>query len=175
MLNRFKDGHIDTLSEALRIAEVETSNFFKLSQNQWGRYRYDIKTLADLKREEICCDAFAVLNRYETIPIKGIPDLKRRDFYFICLQDHRILEAIERDKRLQLLSLLLYIFTHELIHIVRFGRFYQNFFANQGVKEMEEKIVHRITYEVLRRLPLSGIEYVLDAYKNYRFCEIISN
>lgn len=175
MLTRFQNGHITALSEALRIAEVETSNFFKLSQTQWGRFRYDIKTLSDLKQEEISPHAFAILSRYERITPKNVPGVKKGDFYFICLQDHKILDATQRDRRINLMNLLIYIFTHELIHIVRFGNFFQNFFANQRIKEEEESIVHQITYEVCKRVPLTGMDHVLNAYKDYRFCEVVSN
>ena len=41
-----------------------------------------------------------------------------------------------------LFSLVVYIATHELIHIVRFSKFLQNFHASPDEKQAEEKRVH---------------------------------
>ena len=97
---------------------------------------------------------------------------KKRDFYFICLQDHQILEAMKRDKSLGFLSLLVYVFTHELVHVVRFSNYFQRFGVSGTEKEKEEVIVHETTFKILENLTLPKLEYVLDSYRDHRVCEM---
>ncbi|MBW1680980.1 MAG: hypothetical protein JRF59_03325 [Deltaproteobacteria bacterium] len=170
MLRCFSHSELTTLGEALDIAEDRTGNFYKLSQEQWKRHRYDVKTLASLGEEEISDHAFALLNRTTESADSGRVPTKRWDLYWICLQDHRILNALSRDPNLDLLPLMVYTFTHELVHIVRFGRFQQRF--ERKDKEEEESIVHHRTYEILKGVSLPALDYVLDRYREHRVCEV---
>ena len=92
-----------------------------------------------LKSNEISQGAFALLNRGSRATGDFELKTKIHDFYFICLQDHQILKAMARDKRLGLLPLLIYIFTHELIHIVRFCNFFQRFDVAGKEREKEDE------------------------------------
>ena len=93
----------------------------------------------------------------------------RFDFYKVCLQDHVILKALQREEKETLfLPLVIYILTHELIHIVRFNRFEQRFFAIPQEKEKEEIRVHAITYEILKGLRYRGMSAVLDSFSKSR-------
>ena len=162
-----------TVSEALDIAEDATGNFYRSSTDQWKNHPYDVKTLLSLRGDEISQRAFAVLNRgFRAVEVFE-PKAKRRDYYFICLQDHRILEALRRDKDLRLLPLLVYILTHELVHIVRFCNFFQPFDAPREDMVKEEAIVHSITFKILENLKAPKINYVLDSYKGHRICEMV--
>jgi len=168
----FRDHNFITLSDALDIAEDVTGNHYKFSITQWKRHRYDIKTRLSLKTNEISKHAFALLNKGSS-PVSGFePKTKNRDCYFICLQDHRILKALERDRELGLLPLLIYIFTHELVHIVRFCSFLQRFDASGKEKDREEAVVHSTTFEILEDLNLPKLDYVLDVYQGHRLFEI---
>ncbi|MFO7740566.1 MAG: hypothetical protein R6V46_18965 [Desulfatiglandaceae bacterium] len=167
----FKENDILTVSEALDVAEDATGNFYKFSPGQWKRHRYDVKTLSSLSADEITQRAFAMLNRGSRLVTDFDSKTKKRDFYFICLQDHQILEALRRDSRLGLLSLLVYVFTHELVHVVRFCNFFQRFDVSGKEKEKEEAVVHDTTFKILENLNLPNLNYVLDAYEDYRICE----
>ncbi|MGD2126165.1 MAG: hypothetical protein PVG99_08810 [Desulfobacteraceae bacterium] len=161
-----------TLTEALEIAEDKTGDYYKFSSRQWGRHRYDVKTLSDLSKNEIVSNAFALLNKGSRI-ISGFESkTNSRDFYFICLQDHQILRALKRDKELSLLPLLVYIFTHELVHVVRFCNFFQRFEISGKGREKEERVVHATTHEILKDLSLPKLDYILESYENYRICDI---
>ena len=162
-----------TISEALDIAEDATGNFYKFSLGQWKRHRYDVKTLSSLKANEITHQAFALLNKGARVVSSFESKTKNRDFYFICLQDHQILKALSRDKALGLLPLLIYIFTHELVHIVRFCNFFQRFDVSGKEKDKEEAIVHETTFEVLANLTLPKLDYVLDSYQGHRVCDMV--
>lgn len=168
----FQRADFATVGEALDIAEDVTGDYFKLSTAQWKRHRYDVKTFRSLKREEISEHAFALLQKGAVGAENGQPGSRGRDIYFICLQDHRILKALGRDRNLALLPLMVYVFTHELIHIVRFCNFFQRFDASEEARESEERIVHEATYHALDKVPLPRLDYVLDLYRGHRICEV---
>jgi hypothetical protein len=169
----FKQEEMLTLGEALDIAEDRTGDYFKFSSAQWRRHRYDVKTLSQLTRLEVVPNVFALLKK-RTKTKEGVePGSRYRDFYFICLQDHRILSALRRDRDLGLLPLLIYVFTHELVHIVRFCNFSQRFEVSTKDREKEERIVHTMTYEILKELSLPRLDYILNSYVTHRVCDMI--
>lgn len=163
---------ISTVSEALDIAEEKTGDFYKFSFGQWKRHRYDLRTFPVLRDDEIASHAFALLNKCSRVTGALESRSKKHDFYFICLQDHQIIRALRRDNELRLLPLLVYVLTHELVHIVRFCNFAQRFDIRGDRREREENIVHSTTFEILEDLPLPGIEYILDAYQGHRICDL---
>ena len=169
----FNQNDLITVGSALDIAEDATGNFYKFSLDQWKRHRYEVKTYPFLKGEKISESAFAVLNKGLAAP-GGLEDgPSRYEIYFICLQDQRILGAVGRDAELRLLPLLVYVLTHELVHIVRFCNFFQRFEASGKEKEREERLVHKITFKILKNLPLRRMNYVLDAYQDHRMFDMI--
>ena len=172
-LRSFEGVDISTVSDALGIAEEKTGDFYKFSFGQWKRHRYDVRTLPVLSEHEITSHAFALLSKRSRVSNNFESRTLNHDFYFICLQDHQIIRALERDKELSLLPLLVYVFTHELVHIVRFCNFYQRFDISGDKKEKEEGIVHSTTFEILENLPLKGIEYILDVYQSHRICDLV--
>ena len=170
----FKKNDLKVVSDALEIAEDATGNFYKFSLGQWKRHRYDVKTGSSFNPEEMNFSALAVLFKGMRMVEDFHPRTKDKDFYFICLQDHSILEVLERDRYLTLLPLLLYVFTHELVHIVRFCNFFQMFDVSQKRRFEEEGIVHRTTFEILKDISIPSLDYVLDSYRDHRMCEIVS-
>ena len=169
----FSAEDIQTVSDALDIAEDRTGCFYKVSFAQWKRYRYGVKTLSSLNPHEIVPDsAFALLNKYSDQGTVYHPRNWKRDFYAICLQDHQILKAMGRDENLSLLPLMVYVFTHELIHIVRFCNFDQRFDVDGEHREREEEIVHATTGKVLKGLSLKSIDYILDVYRDHGICSL---
>ena len=174
-LKSFSRDDLILVSDALDIAEDVTGNFFKLSLGQWKRHRYDVRTLSSLKKEEIRSNVFALLNKGTRAIGEFESKTRKSDFYCICLQDHLILNALKRDEDLRLLSLLVYVFTHELVHIVRFCNFQKRYDATGIEREKEEKIVHTRTYEILKNLAVLKLDYILDSYKCHRMCEIVTS
>jgi hypothetical protein len=169
----FKHNDLMTVSEALDIAEDATGNFFKFSLGQWKRHRYEVKTLPSLNGSEISKHAFAMVNKCSRTVSGFEPKTKDSDYYFICLQDHMILKALRRDKEINLLPLLVYVFTHELVHIVRFCNFFQRFEVQGKEKDKEETVVHAKTYDILEDLSLPNLDYVLDKYQDHRVCDMV--
>ena len=161
-----------TVSEALDVAEDRTGNFFKFSLCQWKRHHYDIKTQSDFNNQDITPNAFALLQKCAGMINHNGIETRKRDFYFICLQDQEIEKALGRDRNLQLLPLLVYVFTHELVHIVRFCNFYQIFEISGRKREREEGIVHGITHRILGNLTLPKLDYILHSYRSHIICDV---
>jgi hypothetical protein len=165
----FSPAEIEVVSQAVEIAEDVTANHFKISTARWKHVRYDIRTLAELSPHEITDYAFAQITRYS-----GKTELsgqRHYDYFKICLQDQNIKAAVERDERVKLLPLGIYVVTHELVHIVRFCKFLQRFDAEPLERQREEMRVHEITQRVLGGLKLPHLGYVLEVYGDYQFME----
>jgi hypothetical protein len=164
-LQHFEDGELRVVNEAVTIAEEMTSNAYKMSSAEWGRHRYDIKTLADLNPDEIIDGPFAQIIRYVGRKPTTSLSSSEYDFFKICLQDHAILSALKRTPGLRLSAFVLYIVTHELIHVVRFTKFLQAFEASAAEKIIEEARVHEKTQAILRPAQILGMGAVFDFYK----------
>lgn len=170
----FRADELEVLNHAIAISEELITDWYKISTSQWRHYRYDIQTLRDLREDEITDGAFAQIHRYARSPEDKLRGGELADYFKICLQDHVIRRAIKRDPTIGLLPLLLYIVTHELIHVVRFAKFLQRFHATAAEQEAEENRVHCFTYQVLEQLKIQGLSQVLWAFRNCRTMETFS-
>lgn len=75
---------------------------------------------------------------------------------------------MKKTPALKLYPFCLYIITHELIHIVRFSKFLQNFDASPTEKLDEEKRVHKNTHKILNQVQVAGLLPVLEFYRRWR-------
>ena len=167
----FDPDQLATVTSAVGMAEELVSNHYKMTSSQWLKPKYDVRTLSDLEPGEIIEGPFAQIIRYQGQPREASLSSATYDFYKICLQDHAILEALERHPDLRLLPFALYIITHELIHIVRFSKFLQGFDASAEERLIEERRVHERTHAVLSGVSLSGLAAVLQFYANWHQIE----
>ena len=69
-----------------------------------------------------------------------------------------------RGERIGFRPLVLYVVTHELIHIIRFGTFLKSYEVLSG-KDEEETRVHKVTGQVLKNVRMRGLDQVLDSYR----------
>jgi len=159
------------LRHSIEIAEEHISDFYKISTSEWKRYRYDIQSLKSLREEEVTDIAFAQIHRYLRCPGERLRGSEPGDFFKICIQDHVIRKAVERDSDIHLLPLTLYIVAHELIHVVRFARFLQRFDSTPAEQEAEEGRVHALTYRLLENCKVKDLPEVLRAFKDCRSME----
>ncbi|CAN2043098.1 conserved hypothetical protein [Candidatus Magnetomoraceae bacterium gMMP-1] len=166
-LRHFNKNQIKTVNNAVALAEELVSNHYKLSANHWLRHQYDIKTLNNLTNDEIVDIPFAQVIRYKGQKKETSLGSSSYDFYKICIQDHNILSALNTSSALNLFAFTLYIVSHELIHIVRFSKFLQNFEASYEEKMAEEIRVHNKTYEILSKINIPDLEPVLN-YKGWK-------
>jgi len=167
-LKKFSGAQIRVVNNSVALAEEIVSDHYKMSASQWLRPKYDVKTLADLSPAEIVHGPFAQIIRYKGRRNDKSLESSTYDFYKICLQDHFILSTLKSSGRLKLFPFMLYIVAHELIHIVRFSRFLQNFNATSVEMLAEETRVHETTHKILKPLPIKDLPPVLTFYEKWR-------
>ncbi len=164
----FSPEELKVVNNSVAMAEELVSNEYKLSSSQLLRLNYDVKTLVDLADEEIVDDHFAQILRYTEKKKNDLIDAPVNDFYKICLQDHSIIKALRQDRELDLFAFVLYVVSHELIHIIRFRWFLQHFDAPLREKDEEEMRVHAKTCEILYKVNIDHLKPVLKFYENWR-------
>lgn len=166
----FSKQELLKVDEAVRLSEELVNNYFKMSSTQWLKNRYDIKTAKDLAFHELLDGPVAQVIKYE-VRQKDV-SLGSSSFwlYKVCLQDSAILSTVEREKDLLLDSFLLYILTHELVHIVRFLKYEQRY-ENKNEADVtldEERKVHQLTHAILKPISILGLSKVFEFYKDWR-------
>lgn len=165
----FNALQVPMAKKAFNDAEKLVASQFRLSEQDFKRTKYEVKTLAYLNEQEIKEGTFAHLCKY-SYEKKAIDDDSRKDgfdFYRICLQDNNILDAVERaNPFIKLSPLMLYIAVHELIHVLRFGNGEIDFYADNEEKEEEEVIVHNLTRSALQPVKGKDLEIVLDCFSS---------
>jgi hypothetical protein len=167
-LEYFSSEEIRIVNDSVVVAEELVSNAYKLSASQLLRLNYDVKTLVDLTDQEIVDDHFAQILRFTEKKKNDLLDASIKDFYKICLQDHSIINVLKQYKKLDLFAFMLYIVSHELIHIIRFRRFLQHFDAPLSEKNDEEIRVHAKTHDILFKVKIDNLKPVLKFYENWR-------
>lgn len=128
-------------------AESLTAGFYCIPGREWPRFPYDISTLAHGPGPE--APVFADVVRM----VPAGAGAAKNDHYRIRLRDDEILSAVDDHTDLRLFPLLLYVLTHELIHVVRFesGTALAPYDApDPDARCVEESRVHAITRKVLR-------------------------
>jgi len=170
----FQDQHIALANSAFYRAEALAGRHFHLNRQEMKRHRYEVKTLAFLDEQERSDQAFAHLCKYQYDGTSA--GREGAHFYRVCLQDDRILDAVRRARScISLGSLLLYIATHELVHVVRFDHGAIDFDASREEKEREEKRVHAITHEVLRPSLCRNMTLIHDCFSSrYKIGDIFN-
>jgi hypothetical protein len=162
----FNAEQISLAGRSFAQAEKMAGRYFRVNPGEWKEYRYDVRTLAYLDKHEVREGAFAHLCKYECGK-EPEPEKGGIHFYRICLQDDRILNAIERaNSFIRPAPLLLYIAAHELVHVIRFGRGEGNFDAPDAEKSGEEEKVHRITRNLLKPVTDTDLNLVLDCFSD---------
>lgn len=114
---------------------------------------YDVKTLADPDTEIPHEGTFAQLLRVEPVH-STLPA-----HYRVCLHDMEILEFLGGNPDIDLLSLITFIMTHELLHIHRFTTGKADFFSES---RDEEIVVDALTRVLLAKNPVIGLKKVLS-------------
>lgn len=161
----FSGSQKSVINRVFSRAENLVGGYYRLNPEKMKKHQYDVKTLANLEKHEVSGNAFAHLCRYEI----GGPGGSNAGsgFYRICLQDNRILEAVERGTPfIQFPSLMTYIAVHELIHVVRFNNGESEFDLDTGAREIEEEKVHRITRDIVQGVPIPGGGLVLECFSS---------
>jgi hypothetical protein len=164
----FAPGEILLVDKALEIAEDVTCNHYHISAGNWKKYGFEVSNLIQLREEEITPFGLAQIARYVQANPDHIPVYSPRDYYRICLQDHNILQVVNRKEGIDLFPLMIYVLTHELVHVIRFRKFMQRFDVDSEAKAAEEHRVHLATYEILKSLKGVNLNPVFSSYEGLR-------
>jgi hypothetical protein len=161
----FNSQQREWVGEALEKAETLVGGHFQIDLADLDRFPYDVCTLAALRRHEKTRRALAQVCKYEVRRETEAFHPRRREFYRICLQDDKILNTTQTEPPDILKALLLYVVTHEIIHVTRFSLEPGRFYLDSKEKGIEEKYVHRMTYEILKSFADPYIEPLLERYR----------
>jgi hypothetical protein len=113
---------------------------------------YDIQTMAEHERDSQQDGVFAQLLRMEP-GRASIPHL-----YRVRIQDSEILDFVNRNPQVDLLSFFTFIMTHELLHIHRFTTGMADFF---GDTREEEIMVDALTRVFFAKNSVTGLKHAL--------------
>lgn len=136
--------------------------FYCFSSREWFNYCYDLKT-----ELEVCIDrphgnVFAEVRKY-TPALKNSSAFPE-ERYQICLFDRNILKALWKQSGLEFYPFMVYILTHELIHVARFCQKLHPFECDEIALEKEEEKVNKLTHQVLTIRKNSAFHKVSSMY-----------
>ena len=168
----FDSSQISLVKVIFAHAEKMAATYFHLGHEKIKGYKYEVKTLAHLESHEISDMAFAYLCKYHCQENEEKNSLQpstssAEPFFRVCLQDNRILDAVERARSfVRLAPLMLYIAIHELVHVIRFDSGEIDFDAPLKERIKEEEKVNYITRDILRSLDSPDMGLVIDCFSN---------
>jgi hypothetical protein len=157
----FNPGQLRVVHRSRDRAAKLVSEYYQVAPREWLKMPYEVRTLRSLKSSEVTDEALAQTVCYAFKRQAGSIVLKEGDLFRICLQDHRILKTM-RDLHLGLGSLLMYVLTHELIHVVRFGQRLQSVDLAEELRSCEEGMVERTTQKILAKAGDPGMGRILS-------------
>jgi len=149
--SQFNLEQIALLNRTRRECEEAVAGHYRIPALPSSLYPYEIATLTDLAGGERAAGALAHLVIYARQRQQAVEHL-----YRICLMDDLILARAAEETRDWLPSLLSYVLTHELIHVVRFCRAEQDYALSTQLRPQEERRVHGLTLELLAGRGLAG-------------------
>lgn len=159
-VSSFTPAQMEVIGDAGAIAEEVLSDRFALTSGHWRRWPYEVRRRCELRPGEDPGDSFAHLVRYG----KEVGEKERGgdclQFYRVCLNDPAILRATGGGGAERLLPFMVYVMLHELIHIVRFGRYLYHPLREEG-RGREEARVEALTRELLAPVRLPGLSGVI--------------
>ena len=134
--------------QALTEAEERTTDYYCIPPFRWEQLHYDLLTREDQGWEPL---PDTMLARVRLLCRTGFQ--KEFDFYRIELNDYGILTAAERENLLRstdLYPFLVYILTHEMVHLVRLSTILDDRAgATVPCEETEESRVQDISHRIL--------------------------
>ena len=150
---RFNLEQIALLNRSRKACEGLVAERFRIPALPSSLYPYELATLNELTPGERSHTALAHLVVYERQRASGTERLFR-----VCLMDDLILARAHEAPGAWLRSLLSYVLTHELIHVVRFSRQEQSYLLPGPLRPEEERRVHELTLALLSNQGLEGWE-----------------
>jgi len=166
----FNPVQLDIVSGARERAAGFVSDYYRVAPREWRHMPYEVRTLHFLESSEVTDSALAQTVCYSFKRQAGPVMVEEGDLFRICLQDHRILEAV-RNFQMELDSLLTYVLTHELVHVVRFGQGLESIDLPIELRSNEEQKVERTTRRILAQAGYSDVNRILQKATTEAKCE----
>ncbi len=156
-MTRFDEFQRRLVAQATQQSTDHLNRFYRYSPREFFHFSYDVLTECDIPEESQRRGVFAETFSYTR---GDAPEA----FYRIHIFDRQILAAVSsRRDAPALYPFLLYILTHELIHISRLSRLsLEN--PSEEERAREEDIVHRLTRDVLAPEASFPLQQVADLY-----------
>lgn len=156
--DRFDPFQLRLVGEATGDSHRHLARFYQYAPREFFHFSYEVATEEDIHPEQLKTGVFAETLSYQR------PDWPR-DFFRVHLFDHPILGALgSRSELPALYPFILYILTHELIHVSRLPRIDLDS-ALPADRLREEETVHRLTREVLAPAASPGLRQVAELYR----------
>ncbi len=139
-------------------AENRTLRYYCIPPHRWERLQYDLLTRQDGEWEPLPDSALARVQRlYHVRPAKS-----QFDFFRIQLNDPGILNVVHRENlHADLYPLLLYILTHEMVHMVRLSTILPE---EPESREAEENRVQGVAFRILANTPYHRLRPILARF-----------
>jgi hypothetical protein len=159
---QFSTEQRDLAIRALDEAEDRTSRYYCIPPHQWQDLPYDLLTCQDEEWEPLPVAVLAQVRRLGNVHPRRAGSF---DFYRIQLNDPSILTAAERENLAQnLYHFLVYILTHEMVHLVRLGKIIGHERDLPASMETEESRVHRVSRQILSNAGYDIFHPILDKF-----------
>lgn len=152
----------DLVNRATNEAEECTTRYYCIPPHRWQSLHYDLLTEGDSDWQPLPHWVLAKLQCYRwENPSKS----RGRDFYRIQLNDSIILSAAKREQiESDLYPFLVYILTHEMVHLVRLSTIFDSEIDIPETGEEEDR-VQRISRQIL-----SGVSHLKLGPILSKFC-----
>jgi hypothetical protein len=162
----FSPGQRDLAIRAMDEAEERTIAYYCIPPFQWQRLKYDLLTCQDHEWEPLPEAALARVQRLSQLR----PSCKTAcDFYRIQLNDPSILTAARReDIESDLYPFLIYILTHEMVHLVRLSTILPDEPTFHGSPDAEEGLVQKVAYRILSGAPDRKLDPILSKFCTFK-------
>ena len=160
---QFSFGQRTLAIQAMDEAEERTLRYYCIPPYRWQQLKYDLVTRQDSEWEPLPDEALARVQRLHQFH----PSRKATyDFYRIQLNDPGILTAARRENlEPNLYLFLVYILTHEMVHLVRLSTILPNEWEIRLFPEEEESRVQKVAYRILSNAPDRRLGPIIS-----RFC-----
>ncbi len=160
---QFSQGQRKLAINALGEAEEYISRYYCIPPHRWQHLRYDLLTRQDIEWDPLPESALARVQQLAKTNSKGHGTY---DFYRIQLNDPSILTAAVRENLGgALYHFLVYILTHEMVHLVRLSSIIGQESELTLSLDSEESRVHKVSRQILSHRGREVFQPILD-----RFC-----
>jgi hypothetical protein len=143
-------------------AEERTSRYYCIPPYRWQQLKYDLVTRQDCEWEPLPDETLARVQQLHYVLPKQDSIY---DFYRIQLNDPGILTAAQRENlEPDFYPFLVYILTHEMVHLVRLSTILPHAGEIRPSMEEEESRVQKVAFRILSNALDKGMRPILSKF-----------